>query len=49
MTPKEYEQELEESKIWGHYPRNYILDKPHYKDIPITPIIPKINFDLGYF
>lgn len=49
MTAKEYEQELQESKIWGHYPRKYILDKPYYKDIPITPVIPKINFDLGYF
>lgn len=48
MTPKEYEQELQESKIWGHYPRDYILDPPFYKDMPITPKIPFVNFDLNF-
>lgn len=48
MTPKEYEQELQESKIWGHYPREFILDKPFYKDMPITPKIPFVNFDLNF-
>lgn len=48
MTAKEYEEELQESKIWGHFPRNYILDKPFYKNMPITPVIPRVNFDLGY-
>ena len=28
MTPKEYKEELEESIIWDHYPRQYIKDKP---------------------
>ncbi len=45
MTSKEFEEELLESKLWGHYPRHFILDRPFYKNIPITPIIPKVNFD----
>lgn len=48
MTPKELEEEISESKIWGHYVRQYILDRPHYKDMPITPKVPFVNFDLGY-
>lgn len=48
MNKWEYEQELQESKIWGHYPRTHILDKPYYKDMFITPIVPKLNFDLNY-
>lgn len=48
MTPKEREEELQESKIWDHYPRDYILDFPHYKNMIITPKIPYVNFDLGY-
>lgn len=48
MNAKEFEQELQESKIWGHIPRKYILDRPFYTNIPITPIIPKLNFDLNW-
>lgn len=48
MTPWEKEQEIQESKIWGHYVREYILDKPYYKDMIITPKIPFVNFDLNY-
>lgn len=48
LTTKEREQELIDSKIWGHYPRDYIFDMPFYKNLPITPVIPKINFDLNY-
>lgn len=48
MTPRERQEELEESKIWGHYPRDYIFDFPFYKNMPITPIIPKLNFDLNF-
>lgn len=48
MTPWEREQEIQESKIWGHYVRDYILDKPWYKDLPITPIVPRLNFELNY-
>ncbi len=45
MNKWEYEQELQESKIWGHYPRTHILDKPFYKDMFIEPLV---NFDLNF-
>lgn len=48
MNAKEFAEELKEAAIWDHYPRTYILDRPHYKNIPITPIIPKLNFDLNF-
>lgn len=48
MTPKEFEEELQESKIWGHIPRTYIKDKPFYTNMLITPKVPFVNFDLGY-
>lgn len=48
LTPAEFEQELLDSKIWKHRPRQYIKDKPFYDFLPPTPIIPRINFDLGY-
>lgn len=48
MTAKEFEQELEESRIWGHIPRTFIKDKPYYTGLPITPKVPRVNFDLGY-
>lgn len=48
MTPWEKEQEIQEATIWGHYVRDFILDKPFYKDIPITPIVPRLNFELNY-
>lgn len=48
LTPKEFEEELQESKIWGHRPRLYIKDKPFYDFLPITPKIPFVNFDLGF-
>lgn len=48
MTPKEFQEELQEAAIWDHYPRKYILDRPWYKNLPITPIIPKLNFDLNF-
>lgn len=48
MTPKEYQEELQESIIWDHYPRTFILDKPHYKNMLITPKVPFVNFDLGF-
>lgn len=48
MTPWEFEQELQESKIWGHRPRQFIRDRPFYDFLPITPIVPKVNFDLGF-
>lgn len=48
MTSKEFEQELQEAKIWGHIPRTYIKDKPYYTNMPITPLVPIVKFDLGY-
>lgn len=46
MNKWEYEQELQDSKIWCRAPRDYILDKPTY---PFCPQIPKytVNFDLN--
>lgn len=48
MTPKEFEDELQESRIWGHIPRTYIKDKPFYTNLPIVPKVPFVNFDLGF-
>lgn len=48
MTPNEFYEELQEAAIWDHYPRKYILDRPYYKNLPITPKVPKINFDLNF-
>lgn len=48
MTPKEKEEEIQEAKIWGHYVRDYILDKPFYTKMPITPLVPRLNFELNY-
>lgn len=48
MTPKEKQEEIQEASIWGHYVRDYILDRPFYKDMPITPIVPRLCFDLNY-
>lgn len=46
MTPWEYEQELEDAKIWHRVPRDFIFDHPTY---PYVPQIPKycVNFDLN--
>lgn len=48
LTSREFEEELIASKIWGHRPRTYLLDIPFYDNVPITPVIPKLNFDLNY-
>lgn len=48
LTAKEKEEEIKDSIIWDHYPREYLLDIPFYKNMPITPVIPSINFDLNY-
>ncbi len=45
LTSKEFEEELLCSKIWGHRPRTFLLDKPFYDSVPWTPLV---NFDLGY-
>lgn len=51
MNPWEKEQEIQEARIWDHYVRDYILDIPFYKNMPITPkvpYIPKVKFDLNF-
>lgn len=57
LTPKEKAEEIQDSIIWDHYPRDYIYDFPFYKNMIITPIVPKIkkpptiptvNFDLNF-
>lgn len=46
MTPKEYENELEDAKIWCRAPRTYIRDKPTYPWVPQdSPFC--VNFDLN--
>ena len=48
LTPKEREEDIKDSIIWGRYPRTHLLEKHYYKHVPITPIIPRLNFDLNY-
>lgn len=48
LTPKEYEEEIAESKIWKHRPRQYLYDIPFYDFLPPAPKIPFVNFDLGW-
>lgn len=46
MTPKEFQEELEDAKFWCRNPRTFIHDKPMY---PWVPEVPKytVNFDLN--
>ncbi len=48
LTAKEFEEDLADSKIWDRYPRHYLLEKPFYKNMYITPLVPSVNFDLGF-
>lgn len=45
LTPKEIEEDIQECKIWGRYPKSYILDQPFYKGIIPEPIV---NFRLNF-
>lgn len=45
MTPKEFEQELYDAKIWKRRPRTYINDMPDY-ELPV--IEPLVNFQLNF-
>lgn len=45
FTSKEFEQELQEAKIWHRRPRTYIFDKPDYDTNIIEPIV---NFSLNF-
>lgn len=45
FTSKEFEQELQESKIWKRRPRQYIFDPPDYE---LNIIEPLVNFDVNF-
>lgn len=45
MNAKEFAEELQESRIWGHKPRTFIQDKPFYTDIIPEPLV---NFQLNF-
>jgi len=45
FTPKEYEQELQEAKIWKRRPRQYIFDKPDYN---LSVLEPLVNFNVNF-
>lgn len=46
MTNWEFEQELQDAKIWGRMPRRFIFDKPFYPECPPVPQY-TVNFDLN--
>lgn len=46
MTTKEFEEELQDAKIWCRNPRTHILDKPFYSWVPEVPKY-TVNFDLN--
>lgn len=48
MTPWEQQEEKQEASIWCRPQRKYILDIPTYPFFPITPKVPKVNFDLMF-
>lgn len=48
LTAKERSEDIQDAIIWGRYVKNYLLETPYYKDVPITPKIPFVNFDLGF-
>lgn len=45
FTSKEFEQELEDAKIWRRRPRHYIFDKPDYNTGIFEPVV---NFSLNF-
>ncbi len=46
MTAKEYEEELNDARIWLRVPRTHIFDKPTYPWVPQVPHY-MVNFDLN--
>lgn len=48
FTANEMQTELEISKWLKRPPRSFIHDKPFYPWLPPTPVVPYVNFDLGY-
>lgn len=49
LTAKERSEDLQDAIIWDRYPRSYLHEKHFYKNMLITPKVPYVNFDLGYF
>lgn len=49
FTAKEFEQELQEARIWHRRPRTFIFDPPDY-DLPvIEPLVNiGVNFSLNF-
>lgn len=47
MTPKEFEEELFDAKVWKRRPRTHIFDKPFYPWV-YTDNAQCVNFDLNY-
>lgn len=45
MNSKEFAEELEESKIWGHKPKTFIGDVPFYTNMTPEPLV---NFSLNF-
>lgn len=48
MNAKEMETEYELCKWMHRPPRTYLHDTPFYPWLPPTPVVPKVNFDLGF-
>lgn len=48
MTPWEKQEERELARIFKRPERHYIYDPPTYPWLPITPLVPKLNFDLNF-
>lgn len=45
FKPHEYEQELQEAKIWKRRPRQYIFDMPDYN---LSVLEPLVNFNVNF-
>lgn len=48
FTHTEFETELEIAKWMKRPPRNFINDTPFYPWLPPAPLVPHVNFDLGF-
>ncbi len=48
FTPYEYAEEVDDAKHWHRPPRNFWGDTPFYPYLPPAPLVPYVNFDLGY-
>lgn len=48
LTPWELQEEKEIAGIFGRPMRTFLKDTPFYPQFPITPKVPKLNFDLNF-